>query len=171
MTTGSEIDGLGPSSLLDGRTSERLISICPVIVRRRVLWGECDPAKVVYTPRFADYLAAAYGWFSRTILDEALVIDGEVRFATPMKALSLEFHHVLRPNDLFDMTVMLVDIRTRTFDLEIRAHSLDGEPRFTGRLSPIIVRTADFRSTELPDAARQALADYQRDCSAEVAKG
>ena len=31
--------------------SEALISRAPVIVRRRVKWGECDPAGVVYTPR------------------------------------------------------------------------------------------------------------------------
>lgn len=161
MNIGSQVDGSGPSSDLDETTSERLLSICPVVVRRRVHWGECDPAKVVYTPRFADYLAAAYGWFTRAILGGSFAIDGKTRFATPMKALSLEFHHVLRPGDLFDMTVKVVAVRTRTFDLEIVAHSPEGAPLFAGRLSPIVVGIDDFRSVPLPASARDRLRDYQ----------
>ncbi len=56
------------SASLDEIMDERLLCRSPVKVRRRVRWGECDPAQVVYTPRFADYLAAAYSWFARLVL-------------------------------------------------------------------------------------------------------
>jgi acyl-CoA thioesterase FadM len=133
-----------------------------VIVRRRVSWGECDPAKVVYTPRFADYLVAAYGWFTRVELPDALVLDDGTRLTTPIKALSLEFHHVLRPEDLFDMTVAVLSVRTRTFDLLVSGSSPDGNPHFTGRLSPIVVDSANFRSVAIPPRARSALLAYEQ---------
>ena len=38
---------------------EYLLSERPLTVRRRVRWGECDPAGVVYTATFADYAISA----------------------------------------------------------------------------------------------------------------
>lgn len=162
MDDGSDIGGGGSAAPADETTNERLLSKNPVTVRRRVLWGECDPARVVYTPRFADYLAAAYGWFLRTVLTDSLVLDDGARLATPIKALSLEFHRVLRPGDLFDMTVHVTAVRTRTFDLLVSARSPDGEPRFTGKVSPIVVKSADFRSTDIPPRARKLLLNYEQ---------
>lgn len=150
-----------PASL-DEVMDERLLSRKPIIVRRRVRWGECDPAQVVYTPRFADYLAAAFSWFIRIELKEALGADDGTRLRTPMKALALEFHHVLRPDDLFDMTVYVTSVRKRTFDLLIVAQSTTGESRFVGRLSPIIVN-ANFRSIDLPERIHNVLSAY-REC-------
>lgn len=148
----------------DDTVGERLIEECPVTVRRRVLWGECDPAGVVYTPRFGDYLTSAYGWFSRLLLTPALMVDldGEP-LMTPMKALSLEFAHVLKPQELFDMRVMVSNVRTRTFDLVVEGRSPEGEPRFTGRLTPIVCDRT-FRSTPLPEPVANALAAYRDRC-------
>lgn len=151
----------------DNMIQERLLSKSPVIVRRRVRWGECDPAKVVYTPRFADYLAAAYGWFSRIIMADLLVADDGSRLDTPMKAIALEFHHVLRPDDLFDMTVHVVEVRQRTFDLLIIARSPDKEARFEGRMSPIIV-DKNFRSVDMPARLKEALLAYQTQWTATI---
>lgn len=145
---------------LDDIAGEWLLSARPVIVRRRVQWGECDPAQVVYTPRFADYLATAYRWFVRTLLARHLVDENGAALATPMKALSLEFHHVLRPDDLFDMAAHVTAVRQRTFDLSIIGRSPAGEPRFAGRLSPIVV-DGNFRSVALPHSLAAALREYQ----------
>ncbi len=153
------------SASLDQLTDERLLSTSPVIVRRRVRWGECDPAQVVYAPRFADYLAAAYAWFARIVLQENLFADDGTRLVTPMKTLSLKFQHTLRPDDLFDMSVYVVSVHRRTFDLLIVAQSTSQEERFIGRLSPIVVNS-NFRSVDLPKRAGEALLAYQERCPA-----
>lgn len=140
---------------------EILISKSPVIVRKRVGWGECDPAGVVYTPRFADFLAAAFMWFSRAILTDVLVADDGTRLATPMKALSLEFHHVLRPSEIFDMTVSVGEVRRRTFDLRVEGHSATYGRCFAGSLTPILVRPPDFGYVEMPEAMRAVLNAYK----------
>ncbi len=79
---------------------------------------------------------------------------------TPMKALSLEFHHVLRPDELFDMGVYVTSVRNRTFDMLVVAQSASQEARFTGRLSPIVV-SGDFRSVDLPKRVASSLLAYQ----------
>lgn len=141
--------------------SEALISTDPVTVRRRVKWGECDPAQVVYTPRFLDYTAAAFGWFMRTVLDDVTPGLSAAGIGTPAKAVSLEFHRMLRPDDWFDMTVKVAEVRTRTFDLEIRAHTLGGELAFVGRTTPIMFENATQRSVAIPAEIRDALCAYR----------
>ena len=46
------------------RATEYVLSERPFVVRRTVRWGDCDPAGVVYTGRFTDYLLGAVGLFT-----------------------------------------------------------------------------------------------------------
>lgn len=155
-------------SALDGITTERLLSDQPVTIRRRVAWGECDPAGVVYTPRFTDYLVAAYAWFDRLVLAPVKAKNGD-NWSTPIKALSLEFSRVLRPADRFDMKVTLLTVKSRTFDLEISAYDSAGLVHFRGQLTPIFVDTS-FHSMAMPPQITDALVAYQERCLASAAR-
>lgn len=140
---------------------ERLISRAPVVVERRVRWGECDPAQIVYTPRFADYLAAAYAWFGREVLQGVSPSLAELGLLAPAKALTLEFLRPLKPDDLFRMTVFVERIGTRSFTLRIEGTSPAGEPRFRGTISPIVVDAAAYAGVPIPPAHRAALTAYR----------
>jgi len=141
--------------------TERLVSSEPVVVSRRVLWGDCDPANVVYTPRFSDYLLSASDWFVRAVLDANGPALSEAGIGTPIKAMSLEFHHVLRPGEFFEMTVHVDKIRSRTFDLLVLARGADGALRFTGGITPILINMSAFTSIMLPETTRRALEAYK----------
>lgn len=137
---------------------EALISRRPVIVRRRVLWGECDPAGVVYTPRFSDYLVAAYLWFLRYELSGTGLT--ELGIGTPMKAMKVEFHRMLAVDDWFNMRLSVSAVRTRTFDLEIRATGDDGLLRFAGLLTPIMFDNESRTGVAIPEGTRARLMTY-----------
>ena len=144
----------------DADLGERLVSDSPVRVRRRVAWGDCDPAQVVYTPRFADYAASAIQWFNRTRLAALRELD----LLTPLKALSFEFLHVLRPHDLFDLMVYVTDVRTRTYDLGVVAvSSADGNIHFIAHATPILVTPRDFTATPIPASLRSILDSYREE--------
>src|SRR5215467_1863965 len=104
--------------------SEKMISTLPVVVRRRVKFGECDPAGVVYTPNFSEYGLSAYQWFLSALLNEPMFAAMKrIGFDSPIKALSLEFKNMLAVEDVFDMTCIVTDIRNRTFDVEVTGRS------------------------------------------------
>ena len=149
-----------PLKPIEYLTSER-----PLTVRRRVRWGECDPAGVVYTAVFADYVISAaelfYGALFGTTPQQAKSTLG---FGTPSRALSFDFLSSLRPDEEFDMTVHVADVRQRTYVLEIVATTPSGEPVFNARLTPVCVARPERRSIDIPPDFRQALLDYQRDC-------
>ena len=141
---------------------EYLISERPLVVRRRVKWGECDPAGVVYTATFADYVIAAGALFGTT----PQLAKSEQQFGTPSRALSFDFLRSLRPDEEFDMTVRVAEVRSRTYVLDIAATTPRGEAVFNARLTPVCVARPERRSIDIPPAFRQALLDYQRDCGA-----
>lgn len=150
-------------------TAERLICRAPVVVERRVLWGECDPAQIVYTPRFADYLAAAGGWFNREVMSRVSPSLADLGLLAPAKGLTLEFIRPLASEDLFHMTVLVERIGSRSFTLRVAGTSPEGEARFVGRLSPIVVDKARYVGVPIPAAHRAALAVYQAGQSGEIA--
>ena len=150
--------------------TEQVVALTPLRIRRRVKWGECDPAGVVYTVRFSDYVISAFELFMRHLLDGAFQgAKDEHGFGTPAKALSLEFLASLRPDDEFEMTVLVADIRNRTFDLDIDGRDLDGKVLFRGRLTPITIKRGDrSRAIELPAMLRERLESYRNSCKKEV---
>lgn len=141
--------------------TEVLLGERPVHIRRRVIWGDCDPAGVVYSPRFADYAVTAVLWFVRRVLRPHLPEN----LGTPLKGMRFEFHHTLATDELFDMRVGLIAVRHRTFDLEVKATDVAGAPRFTAVMTPILVDRETFTSVPITAEVRRVLDQY-RDASA-----
>ena len=146
--------------------TEYVRSLQPFVVRRRVIWGECDPAGVVYTPRFADYSAAANMLFLAHVLDASgagNLTEGKRAhgIGTPCKALSCVFHTSLRPDEWFDMRVVVSHIGNSTFELTTHGTDLQGQPVFEGKNTIITIahrdETAMRRAVRVPDSVRRAL--------------
>lgn len=144
--------------------SEKMISTRPVIVRRRVKFGECDPAGVVYTPVFSEFSLSAYHWFVSALLGGPMFQEMKrVGFDSPIKALTFEFRNMLEVEQVFDMTCLVTDIRNRTFDVEITGRSTTETPHdiFIARLTPIMVSRIERRSIEIPSELRERLESYR----------
>ncbi len=147
--------------------AEEMIKCVPLRVPVRVKWGECDPAGVVYTVRFGDYVTLAYDSFQRHLLGgPPWKVREELGFDMPAKALSFEFLASLRPDDEFEMTVRVADIRDRTFDIDIEALNSAGRVLFRAKLTPIAIRFGDRSAAiELPALLRQRLKQYRSRCN------
>jgi acyl-CoA thioester hydrolase len=149
---------------MSGTMIEAVTSRRPVTIRRRVRWGECDPAGVVYTPRFADYAVSAMEHFIASLVgDPPQARLLEMRLGLPMKGMAFEFRRSLLSEQDFDMIVRVSAMRIRTFDLQVEGRSLDGESLFLVTMSPICVEPVARKSLAIPAELRQLLEDYQRD--------
>lgn len=143
-------------------STESVIGECPFTIRRRVRFGDCDPAGVVYTVRFADYAVSAMDLFLSHLLGGPH-LERLRNVHTPIKALNFVFQAPLRPNDEFDMTVSVGEIRTRTFDLAIAATLPPGTAIFETLLTPICIAAGDERhSVPIPEQLRIVLVRYQQ---------
>ena len=137
---------------------EGLISREPLVVMKRVRWADCDPAGVVYTGKFTEYLLIAVNYFFDELGGgnyaqwvKALQVD------TPCKGMELEFHGALWPEDAFEMHCTVAQIREHSYDLRVEAAQKDGRRIFTGRFSPICINREVRKRTAIPEAMRLAL--------------
>jgi 4-hydroxybenzoyl-CoA thioesterase len=122
------------------------------ILRRRVKWGECDPAGVVFTPRFSDYVVEAHlAFFEQVFGAPTYEFLKPMGLALPAKAISIEFKHSLWPDQSFDMSVQVAAIRTRTYDLAVVGTTLDGLDSFIANLTLICLNRVMRKSEPLPD--------------------
>lgn len=141
--------------------TEQVIATAPFTVRRRVRFGDCDPAGVAYTARFSEFVISAMDLFFQELLGAPF----GTRFPgidTPLKALSFAFHAPLRPNDDIEMVVTSGEVRTSTFQLLVAARLPEGTPAFDAILTPICIAPDERRRVDIPPLLRTVLENHQR---------
>jgi acyl-CoA thioester hydrolase len=150
--------------------SEQRISELPVVVRRRVKWGECDPAGVVYTPVFSEYVISAFQIFMDSVLGSPMQkVLAELDLNTPLRALSFDFKRSFYPDQLFDMTVYMGEMRNTTFVGEIRFSDEVGREVTAASLTAICVHYAGRKSRAIPERVRELFEAYRSRCPLPVA--
>lgn len=86
--------------------------------KRRIEWGDCDPAGIVFNPNFFAFfdhgtsmLYEAAGWAKRDML-VAFGITG-----CPLVKTTAEFKAPCRYDDVVEITSTIADIRNSSFDI------------------------------------------------------
>ncbi|MEM1111222.1 MAG: thioesterase family protein [Pseudomonadota bacterium] len=143
---------------------ERVVSTQPYIVRRRVAFRDCDPAGIVYTPRFLDPIATSAG---ELFMAELVGVFGQrdeplkgVDF--PAKALSMVFHSPARHGDILDLHVGCARIGNTSFDTRVDAFSTEGQAVFTCTMTVVCIDPGVYQSCPIPDYMREKLAPHLR---------
>ena len=144
-------------------SSEYVLSDEPFVIRRTVRWSDCDPAGVVYTGQFSTYVLSAVSLFSDHLAGRAGKSLGQAHgVGTPCRGMSLDFIKTLWPGDEIDIECWIGEIRTRSYDIHCHACTLNGEPVFDARFSPICVRTDVRVATDIPPSLRAVLSRHAR---------
>lgn len=98
---------------------------------RRILFGDCDPEGVVYTPRFADFaVEAALNFLAFWLGDTVARCIFEMGGLPLARAFSLEFLNLLTWGDEIDISVSVAEIRLHSFTLSVEATNASGQPAF-----------------------------------------
>lgn len=146
-------------------STESVVSRQPFIVRRRVRWGDCDPAGVVYTGRFPEYLLGAVSFFTDHIAGGSMhALTRSLGVDLPCKGMTFEFISSLWPNDVFDIQCEVSEIRSSSFDIACTAKKGDGALVFKATFSPICIEIKNSvrTRTPIPQEIREAVMRYKR---------
>lgn len=147
--------------------TEEVISDAPLILRRVVRWGDCDPAGIAYTPRFLDYVVSVHEAFIGLMLGGPIhMLKDELSVDFPVRGVEIDFRSTLPLDCQFDMIVQVGEIRSRTFDIHIRAFKVEAEGKrrgdlaFVARISPVTVDHATRAAVALPEKLKTRVAAY-----------
>ena len=144
---------------------EQIVAEAPLVVRRYVKWGEVDYARVAYTGRFLDWvLESAEVWFRRTAGESWIEFNAKRGITLPAMGCTLDFHHMLKPDDRIDMTVLLERIGRSSHSLRVVARNQDGVHCFDGTVTFAAVDPATAKSVPMPDEIKERFAAYVAAC-------
>ena len=93
---------------------EFVLTAVPFVVRRRVKWGDCDPAGMVYTVMFSEFVISTAELFYAALLGgPAYTKMTALDCTTPTRALSFDFQRSLAVDDEFEIEVRVAEVRKR----------------------------------------------------------
>jgi 4-hydroxybenzoyl-CoA thioesterase len=125
--------------------------------RRVATWGECDPAGIVYTPRFADWTVEALEMlFSSMIGISWPQLHRSLGLGAPMVALKIEFSSSVRPGDEVEIHLRIVKIGRTSLTAGITG-SVDGTKCFSSEITTVFVDTRTNLPAPIPQSIRERL--------------
>lgn len=135
---------------------------------RAVLFGDCDPAGAIYTPRAGHFVVEALLEFYAALLGgPAARTMASIGILPPAKALNIEFSAPLTYDDQLTMTVTQASVGSTSFTCTVDAIRQDGVIAFRGTLTQVCISAAlpEGRTrrapVEVPERLRNALVTYQ----------
>lgn len=124
---------------------------------RLVEFQHCDPAGIVFYPRYVEMVNSVVEEFFRDALDYAFgpmhAVDHK---GVPTARISLEFQEPGFLEDPLVFKLMVARLGKSALDLEIACTSR-GAPRFTAQSTLVQVDMATRKSTPWPDKMRRVI--------------
>ena len=134
----------------------------PYTVRRIVKWGECDPAGIVYTPRFLDWvLEAAESFFAEVVGVDWFQLKQTHGLGSPSVSTTIDFRKPIKHGEPFTIEVLVKKLSRSTITYAMRGRNGAGELCFAAELVSCIIDAARVKSVSIPDVIRQPILDYQ----------
>lgn len=135
----------------------------PFSVPRIVQWGECDPAGMVYTTQFLDYVMETVEAFWReTTGIWFLRLHKEFGLGSPTVSTKLDFQRALKGGDPFTVELRIEKISRATVTFDIKGRNAAGEVCFTATHVSCVVDEKILKSVEIPDMIRGPFEAYRK---------
>lgn len=130
----------------------------PFKTRRVILFGDCDPGGIVYTPRIAHFVVeAGLEFLSHALGGPAARRLFAMGILPPARALSMEFLRPMAWDDVIDLEVSVEKLAEHSFTLLVAAFDAAGDPTFRATLTQVTVSPETRRPVPLPAELRAAL--------------
>jgi 4-hydroxybenzoyl-CoA thioesterase len=130
-------------------------------IRRQVEFNHCDPAGIVFFPRYFEMISALEERFFADALGQSWIEMGTLEggMGTPLGQIETRFHAPSHLGDWLDLSLGVTRIgsASATFAITCRC---DGELRFSCEATVIHAHAAKGRSAPWPDSLRQRMTRY-----------
>jgi 4-hydroxybenzoyl-CoA thioesterase len=130
----------------------------PFTTTHVVRFQHCDPAEIVFYPRYYEMLNATIEeWFESRLGRSFAEIHGAMGMGVPTVAQETRYHRPSRLGDRLDFTLIPLRLGGSSVTLSVEV-ACDGEPRVSFTTTLVWYAKADGRPRRWPDALRAAIA-------------
>jgi acyl-CoA thioesterase FadM len=130
----------------------------PFRTSRVILFGDCDPGGVVYSPRVAHFVVeAGLAFLSHALEGPAARRLFSMNILPPARALSIEFLHPMVWDETIEIEVSVERVGEHSFALLIAASNAEGNKTFRASVTQVTISPETKRPVPLPSELRAAL--------------
>jgi 4-hydroxybenzoyl-CoA thioesterase len=116
----------------------------------RVRWGDCDPAKIAYTPNIPAWaIQAIEEWWKHHAGVDWYEINLDHHVGTPFVHMKMDFRSPVTPRHMLDCDVRLKRLGTRSITHEVKAYQ-NGVLCFEGEFVAVFVDAGHAKSRTPP---------------------
>lgn len=121
----------------------------------RVTWGDCDPAKIVYTARLPWFaLDAINGWWEHQLGGDGwFQLELDRNLGTPFVRLEMDFKRPVTPRHDLVCHVWPVKLGETSITFRVDGDQ-DGQVCFSSRTVSVFIVAREFRKQPPPDDIR-----------------
>ena len=133
------------------------------IRNKRVRFSHCDPAGIVFYPRYVElFNEVVEDWFADALGVDFHALHEEHRLGIPAVKLDVEYLAPSRYGEELAFVLSVTRIGNSSIGLQIEARA-DEVVRVRGRLTVVLTSMDSFRPVVLDDTWRARLAPYAGD--------
>ncbi|MEH6402913.1 MAG: thioesterase family protein [Sneathiella sp.] len=135
------------------------------IVQQKVLFQHCDPAGIVFYPRYFEMInAAVETWFEEGLGVSFASLHGTRNRAVPTVTIETTFQNPSHLGDILQIGVTVLKIGGASLNLEVCAQSRDTK-RFESSLTLVHINKETGRPNPWPDDLRGAINTVLKEAS------
>ncbi|WHI47350.1 acyl-CoA thioesterase [Microbulbifer sp. JMSA004] len=129
-----------------------------ITIKRQVLFGDCDPEGIVYTPRFSHFaLEATHEAMGQLMGGPAIATMKTLGFLTPVRAFDLEFLSPVRWDTELRMAVEVSKISKHAFSFLVNGYVADERLAFRATITYVTISVSTREKIPVPDHFRELL--------------
>ena len=134
-------------------------------MQQKILFQHCDPAGIVFYPRYFEMInAAVETWFEDGLGVSFAVLHGSRGSAVPTVTIDTTFQNPSHLGDILQIEVTILKIGGASLDLEVCAQS-KGTRRFESRLTLVHINKETGRPNPWPDDLRGTINTLLKEAS------
>ena len=128
----------------------------------RVGWGDCDPAKIVYTGRIPWFaLEAINGWWEHHLGDGWFQMELDRNVGTPFVSMTLNFRSPITPRHRLICSVWPNRLGETSVGFHVEGYQ-DHKLCFEGDFVSVFIAADQFKKARPPEEIRQLVKDHLR---------
>jgi 4-hydroxybenzoyl-CoA thioesterase len=137
----------------------------PFTTRRRILWGDSDPAGILYTPRVFHYaLETVEEWLIEMFAHTSMTLRDNLKIDTPTVKISCEFMFPMKTSEYIDISLEIKKLGNASLNYVFDGFDTKENHCFHVDQVVCFVDADSFKAITIPIEFREKIEAYQISC-------
>jgi 4-hydroxybenzoyl-CoA thioesterase len=137
------------------------MTAAPFVSEMRVRFQHCDPAGIVFYPRYFEMINDFIDtWFEQALGHSFHVLHEDMGLGTPTANIQIDFTSPSRWDERLRQVLAVRRVGGASFTVDVRFEGADGGQKLAATVTIVTVSLATMRPTPLPEAVRARMAAY-----------